>query len=109
MEHYDEVVEVKRKTKAGGRSTGEKSESTAPGKPVLQQIEDLERTTTKRPGSSLPKGKTKTTERATSESESSDSHTDDNAKPAIDGFDYTIWANLDLPKELKDLYQYIAR
>lgn len=109
MEHYDEVVEVKRKSKTGARSKGEKSANSEPSKPKLQQIDDLERTTTKRPSSSLPKGKARTTERATSESESSDTNTDDNAKPAIDGFDYTIWANLDLPKEIKDLYQYIAR
>lgn len=106
MEHYDEVIEVKRKPKSSGRTKVENSRSDSS---VLQQIDDSERTTTKRPGSSLPKGKIKTVERTTSESESSDTNTDDNTKPAVNEFDYTIWANLDLPKEVKDLYQYIAR
>lgn len=97
MEQYDEVVEVKKRPKPEGNR----------GRNVLEQIDDSERTTTKRPGSSLPKG-VKHTERLTSESESSDT-TDENAKIAIDGFDYTVFEKLDVPPEIKDLYQYIGR
>lgn len=35
--------------------------------------------------------------------------TDENAKLIIEGFDYRKWENLDVPPEIKDLYQYIAR
>lgn len=105
MEHYDEVVEIKRKPKNEGRP---RADFGGPGRAVLEQIDDSERITTKRPGSSLPKG-VKAKERVTSESESSDTGTDENAKTAVDGFDYTVWANLDVPKDIKDLFQYIAR
>lgn len=91
MEHYDEVVEVKRKPKVENPA----------------RTDDSERITTKRPASAMKS--IKTAERVTSESESSDTGTEDNGKVFSDGFDYRIWESLDLPKNIKDLYQYIAR
>lgn len=105
MELYDEVVEVKRKPKIENRTHADNS---GQGKAILEQIDDLDKTTTKRPASSLPRN-VKPSDRAHSESESSDTGTDDNAKIAVDGFDYRIWESLDLPKDVKDLYQFIAR
>lgn len=106
MEQYDEVVEIKKKPKPEGRINPEKS---IQGKAVLESIDDSERTTTKRPASSLPRRAAKPAERLTSESESSDSEAEDNAKLIIEGFDYRQWESLDVPPELKELYQYIAR
>lgn len=96
MERYDEVIEVKKKPKPDGRG-------------VLQSIDDSERTTTKRPASSLPRKSIKSSERAPSDSESSDTGTEENAKLIIEGFDYRQWETLDVPPEIKELYQYIAR
>lgn len=105
MEHYDEVVEVKRKPKPETRPILENQDR---NKAVLEQIEDADRITNIRPSSSLPRN-SKFKERITSESESSDTATDENAKVAVDGFDYRVWESLDLPKDVKELYQYIAR
>lgn len=105
MEHYDEVLEIKRKPKAEARSRLENQDR---NKAVLEQIDDADRMTTVRPSSSLPRN-SKFKERIASESESSDTATDDIAKVAVDGFDYRVWESLDLPQDVKDLYQYIAR
>lgn len=75
MEHYDEVVEVKRRSKAEGRSSAGKS---GHGKTLLESIDDSERTTTKRPASSLPRKSIKPSERTASDSESSDTATEQN-------------------------------
>lgn len=106
MEHFDEVIEVTKKSTVKGRQNQGQS---VQGKAVLESIDDSERTTTKRPTSSLPRKTGKAVERLTSESESSDSGAEDNAKLIIEGFDYRQWENLDGPPELKELYQYIAR
>lgn len=106
MEMYDEVIEVKKKSKAENRGNTNKG---GVSRPVIEPVvDDSERTTTKRPTSSLPRKNTKPTERLTSESESSDTGTDD-AKATLDGFDYRQWESVDVPPEIKDLYQYIAR
>lgn len=105
MEMYDEVVEVKQRPKGTGHSS---VESINQSKQIAERINDSGRTTTKRPGSSLPRKSAKSVERLSSGSESSDTVTDD-AKAIIDGFDYRQWENLDVPPEIKDLYQYIAR
>lgn len=106
MEHFDEVIEVKKRPTAEGRPILEQS---IQGKAVLESIDDSDRTTTKRPTSSLPRKSGRLVERLTSESESSDSGPEDNAKLIIEGFDYRQWENLEGPPELKELYQYIAR
>lgn len=105
MEHYDEVVEVKRKPKIEPRPRVENPDR---NKAVLEQIDDADRITSIRPSSSLPRN-SKFKERIASESESSDTATDENAKVAVDGFDYRVWESLDMPKDVKELYQYIAR
>lgn len=105
MEHYDEVVEVKRKPKAEPRTQVENQDRK---KAVLEQIDDAERMTTIRPSSSLPRN-SKFKDRIASDRESSDTATEENAKVATDGFDYRVWESLDLPKDVKELYQYIAR
>lgn len=105
MELYDEVVEVKKKPRGENRPGVEKI---AQPKAVVEQIDDSERTTTKRPTSSLPRKSIKTTGRLSSESESSDTGTED-GKATVDGFDYRQWESLDVPPEIKELYQYIAR
>lgn len=105
MELYDEVVEVKKKARGEGRPSVEKI---AQPKALVEQIDDSERTTTKRPSSSLPRKSTKSAGRVSSESESSDSATED-GKAVVDGFDYRQWENLDVPADIKELYQYIAR
>lgn len=101
MELYDEVVEVKKKPRGENRPG-------AQAKAIVEQIDDSERTTTKRPTSSLPRKSIKPTGRLSSESESSDTGTED-GKATVDGFDYRQWETLDVPPEIKDLYQYIAR
>lgn len=106
MEMYDEVVEIKRKPKLGRKTS---TESIKHDKAVLEHIDDSERTTTKRPASSLPRKSVKPAERVTSESESSDTGTEENIKISTEGFDYRQWENLDFPSDIKDLYQYIAR
>lgn len=90
MELYDEVVEVKKKSREGQQS----SAKPGPSRPaVLEQISDSERTTTKRPASSLPRKSVKTTEKVTSESESSDTATEDNKEFSAEDFDYRQWEN----------------
>lgn len=112
MEQFDEVVEVKRKPKAENPVSSRPRMTENPDRnkaAVLEHIEDADRITNIRPSSSLPRN-SKFKERITSESESSDTATDENAaKVAIDGFDYRVWENLELPKEVKELYQFIAR
>lgn len=105
--HFDEVVEVKRKVKAEPRQRIENPDRNKVA--VLEQIEDADRITNIRPSSSLPRNSKFKKERITSESESSESAADDAAKVATDGFDYRVWESLDMPKDVKDLYQYIAR
>lgn len=105
MDMYDEVVEVEQRPKSKGHTSVERINES---KQIVEKIDDSERTTTKRPGSSLPRKSAKSVERLSSESESSDTGTDD-AKAIVDGFDYRQWENLDVPPEIKELYQYIAR
>lgn len=106
MEMYDEVIEVKKKPRGESRQGVEKI---AQPRAVVEQIDDSERTTTKRPTSSLPRKSVKnTTGRLSSESESSDTEPED-GKATVDGFDYRQWETLEVPPEIKDLYQYIAR
>lgn len=108
MEHYDEVMEIKRKPKAETGPRVERVESQDRNKAVLEQIDDADRMTTVRPSSSMPRN-SKFKERIASESESSDTATEENAKVVADGFDYRVWESLDMPKDVKELYQYIAR
>lgn len=107
-QHYDEVVEVKRKPKVEPRprleNPSERNKAAA-----LEQIDDSDRITNIRPSSSLPRNTKIKKERFASESESSESAADDAAKVAVDGFDYRVWESLDMPKDVKELYQYIAR
>lgn len=114
MEYYDEVVEIKRKPKLESRT---KSEDSVKGgvlnavKNPPELIDDSERTTTKRPSSSLPRksGIQNTADPLSSESDSSDTDSDDNAKISAEGFDYKQWENVNAPGDIKELYQYIAR
>lgn len=105
--HYDEVVEVKRKPKAEPRPRAENPDRNKAA--ALEQIDDADRITNIRPSSSLPRNSKFKKDRIASESESSDTGTDDAAKVAVDGFDYRVWESLDMPKDVKELYQYIAR
>lgn len=107
MEMYDEVVEVKKKPKDKTESGATKSGPSRPA--VLEQIDDSERTTTKRPASSLPRKSAKPVERLSSESESSDTGTDEKQFSAED-FDYRIWEHDEsIPADLRELYPFIAR
>lgn len=116
MEFYDEVVEVRRKPKTDKQNSQEPTmhplKSIDGAIAASSSIDDSERTTTKRPTSSLPrKNNIQNTGNgnATSESESSDSESEENAKNPSEGFDYKQWENLNVSTEIKDLYQYIAR
>lgn len=116
-EYYDEVVEIKNKPK---RIVGEKSpdQATAGVTPSERNtaepkgpasIDDSERTTQKRPSSSLPRNAIQKIERISSDSESSDSDTEDNLKQSAEGFDYKKWEDLNVSAEIKELFQYIPR
>lgn len=117
MEFYDEVVEVRRKSKTGKQNLHELTMNpikNVDGAIVASSLNgDSERTTTKRPTSSLPRKSNNNqniaNDNATSESESSDSESEENAKNPSEGFDYKQWENLNVSTEIKDLYQYIAR
>lgn len=119
MEYYDEVVEIKNKPK---RIPSQKStdlsavsnevtplEHKIPEPNAVTSIDDAERTTQKRPASSLPRNAIQKIERISSESESSDSDTEDNVKHSAEGFDYKQWENLNVSSEIKELFQYIPR
>lgn len=71
--------------------------------------EDAERTTQKRPASSLPRKAIQKIDRISSESESSDSDTEDNLKHSAEGFDYKQWEDLNVSSDIKELFQYIPR
>lgn len=119
MEYYDEVVEIKNKPKRlPSQRNPDQSNSSSEipsierkklGPPSIPSVDDSERTTSKRPQSSLPRRSGEKVERVSSDSESSDSDTDDHAKTAVDGFDYKQWESLNVSADLKELYQYIAR
>lgn len=103
MEYYDEVIEVKKKAKQEA-NTGNKNQ------PKVD--DDADRTTTKRPASSLPRKSGRKVEqerRASTESDSSDSEINDNGNVPAEGFDYKQWESLNVPNEIKDLFQYIGR
>lgn len=109
MEYYDEVIEVKKKTKAGEKSVEKLKET------KMINDDDIERTTTKRPASSLPRKSARKPDQdqherhASSESDSSESDANDNAKVPAEGFDYKQWEHLALPNEIKEMFQYIGR
>lgn len=103
MEYYDEVIEVKKKAKQEGKSENK-------NQPKVD--DDANRTTTKRPASSLPRRSGRKVEperRPSTESDSSDSEMNDNGNVSAEGFDYKQWESLDVPTEIKDLFQYIGR
>lgn len=114
MEFYDEVIEIKKTPKTNrsnskekGMSSAVKGESSAPIVP--QSIDDSSRTTTKRPGSSLPRKSAQHAVHAASDTESSDSESEKNAENLAEGFNYKQWENLNVSSEIKDIYQYIAK
>lgn len=119
MEFYDEVVEIKNKAKRtpSGMSTDHSTASNGItplerkiAEPIAAtSIDDAERTTQKRPASSLPRNAIQKIERISSESESSDSDTEDNFKQSAEGFDYKKWEDLNVSTEIKELFQYIPR
>lgn len=104
MEYYDEVVEIKKKPDA---------------KPKMENPtvvdDDADRTTTKRPASSLPRKSAQKTAAAiaerpgSSESDSSESDAVDHAKVPAEGFDYKQWESLNVSGEVKEMFQYIGR
>lgn len=101
MEYYDEVIEVKKKAK---------QEAKIEHKNQPKVDDDADRTTTKRPASSLPRNSGRKQERrASTESDSSDSEINDNGNVPAEGFDYKQWDSLNVPNEIKDLFQYIGR
>lgn len=103
MEYYDEVIEVKKKAK-------QEEKAEIKNQPTVD--DDADRTTTIRPASSLPRKSGRKVElerRASSESDSSDSEINDNGNVPAEGFNYKQWENLNVPSEIKDLFQYIGR
>lgn len=118
MDYYDEVVEIKNKPK---RIPSQKSSDQPP---ILTEVapserknpepiaststDDAERTTQKRPTSSLPRKAIQKIERISS-SESSESDTEDNMKQSAEGFDYKQWEELNVSSDIKELFQYIPR
>lgn len=119
MDYYDEVVEIKNKPKRipSQRSTDQStasnevvaSERKIPELNAATSVDDVERTTQKRPASSLPRKAIQKIERISSESDSSESDTEDNLKHSAEGFDYKQWENLNVSSEIKELFQYIPR
>lgn len=119
MEYYDEVVEIKNKPKriSSAKSTDQSTASngatpldcTTSEPNVAASVDDAERTTQKRPASSLPRNAVQKIERISSESESSDSDTEDHLKHSAEGFDYKQWEGLNVSSEIKELFQYIPR
>lgn len=119
MDYYDEVVEIKNKPKRipSQRSTDQStvsnevvaSERKIPELNAASSVDDVERTTQKRPASSLPRKAIQKIERISSESDSSESDTEDNLKHSAEGFDYKQWENLNVSSEIKELFQYIPR
>lgn len=119
MDYYDEVVEIKNKPKriSSQRSTDQStasnevgaSERKIPEPNAATSVDDVERTTQKRPVSSLPRKAIQKIEHISSESESSDSDTDDNLKHSAEGFDYKQWEDLNVSSDIKELFQYIPR
>lgn len=103
MEYYDEVIEVKKKSKQEAKTENK-------NQPKID--DDADRTTTKRPASSLPRKSGRKVEqerRASTESDSSDSEINDNENVPAEGFDYKQWETLNVPSDIKDLFQYIGR
>lgn len=91
------------------KSTTESVESTSEMKSEVEAIDDSERTTQQRPASSLPRNAPQKIDRILSDTESSDSDSEENTKFAAEGFDYKQWEGLNLPNEIKELFQYIPR
>lgn len=119
MDYYDEVVEIKNKPK---RISSQNSADQLPASNEVTSLDrrkpepifstsndDSERTTQKRPTSSLPRNTIQKIEHILSESESSDSDTDDNLKHSTEGFDYKQWEDLNVSSEIKEIFQYIPR
>lgn len=103
MDYYDEVIEVKKKAK---------QEAKTENKNQTKVDDDADRTTTKRPASSLPRrsGRIGVQERrASTESYSSDSEINENANVPAEGFNYKQWESLNVSSEIKELFQYIGR
>lgn len=120
MDYYDEVVEIKNKPKriSSQRSNDQSTDSNEvvaserknPESNAATSVDDdVERTTQKRPTSSLPRKAIQKIERIPSESESSDSDTENNLKHSVEGFDYKQWEDLNVSSEIKELFQYIPR
>lgn len=114
MEYYDEIIEVKRKQSMSSEKTGNKSSAGTkkdPPAPVaVQSLDDSDRTTTKRPASSLPrKSAAQLPARIQSDTESSESESEANPDNPADAFNYKQWETLNISSEIKDLYQYIAK
>lgn len=115
MDYYDEVVEVKKHPKrnltqrSSEKSITESAEIISKMKAVVEPIDDSERITQKRPASSLPRNAPQKIDRILSDTESSDSETEDNLKFSAEGFDYKQWENINVPSEIKELFQYIPK
>lgn len=117
MDYYDEVVEIKQNQnkvedtgiKETAINDGGEGVSEISGPKKLAEIDNIERTTQKRPTSSLPRKTGQKVDRISSDTESSGTDTEENLKISAEGFDYKQWENLNLSSELKEMYQYIAR
>lgn len=59
-------------------------------------------------GAALPRKPAQRPEGITSESES-DTDSEDQTKYVADGFDYKQWDKLEVPADIKELFQYISR
>lgn len=57
----------------------------------------------------IPRKQPQRTEGVTSESDGSDTESEENVKYGAEGFDYKQWEQLDVPVDIKELFQYISR
>lgn len=113
MEFYDEIIEIKRKPQISSNTPDKKMSSAIkkdiPTAITAQSTDDADRTTTKRPSSSLPRKGPQQSGHDASETDSSDSESETHAENLADGFNYKQWESLNVSSEVKDLYQYIAK
>lgn len=66
-------------------------------------------TTSKNLNGPIPRKQPQRAEGVTSESDGSDTESEDNTKYGAEGFDYKQWEQLDVPVDIKELFQYISR
>lgn len=114
MEFYDEIIEVNRKPNMSAEKPGKKTSAgikkDQPMPVAPQSLDDSDRTTTKRPSSSLPrKSGVQQPASAQSDTESSDTESEPNPDNPADAFNYKQWETLNVSSEIKELYQYIAK